>query len=58
MKEKMQFTCCICGKTVETDDKKAYVLQVRQAGDDRPVALWSHGQCLREAIPVLGEPMP
>ena len=58
MKEEIQFTCCICGKAVRTDDKEAYVLQIRKVGMTTPEMLWGHGLCLREAIPVIAEEIP
>jgi hypothetical protein len=55
MKNEMQFTCCFCHKVVVPDDPDSYTLQVRKRGSASPVALWSHGVCLRKAIPVMAE---
>ena len=51
----MQFTCCFCHKVVGSDDPDSYTLEVRKRGSTSPVALWSHGVCLRNAVPVMAE---
>jgi hypothetical protein len=55
MKNEMQFTCCFCRKVVGPEDPDSYTLQVRKRGSTSPVALWSHGVCLRKAAPVMAE---
>ena len=58
MKNDVQFICCFCRKAVSPDDLDSYTLQVRKRGSTSPVALWSHGVCLRETIPVMAEETP
>jgi hypothetical protein len=58
MKSEVQFHCCVCHQVVSPDDLDSYFLQVRKRDSSSPVALWSHGSCLREAISVLAEETP
>jgi len=51
----MQFTCCFCHEVVSPDDLDSYTLQVQERGSVSPVALWSHGVCLRKVVPVMAE---
>jgi hypothetical protein len=58
MRNEVQFQCCVCHQVVSPDDLDSYFLQVRKRGSTSPVALWSHGVCLREAISVIAEELP
>ena len=54
MKDEVQFPCCVCQQVVSPADLDSYFLQV-QTRINLPVALWSHGVCLREALSVKPE---
>jgi hypothetical protein len=51
----IQFTCCVCQRTIEKTDPDGHSLQVRKFGAASPETLWAHGTCLRNAIPALSE---
>jgi hypothetical protein len=54
MENPLQFTCCVCGKPVlSNDEDSSHVLQVRKTGTTSPEMLKSHGPCLRKVIPVM-----
>jgi hypothetical protein len=58
MNDKIELVCCVCRKLIGRDERDVYILQVRKVGMPTPEMMWSHGPCIRTAIPVIAEEIP